>query len=280
MTATQTAPAGGDDGEGGEGGRHAATDTLPRPRRARADTVRLVARGIGQTLITGGLIILLFVVYEVWVTNLFAAQQQSTVHQKFQTLLDQPTVGSSTLPLPGAAQKTIPAGQGIANLYIPRLGQDYNFTVVEGVDDADLEKGPGHYSGTALPGQQGNFSVAGHRVGKGEPFLNLDQLQPGDAVVVQVPGFWYVYKVLGQGGDLSKPDGNGVVGREIVDPTDVGVIAKTPDKSDAPVTGNYMTMTTCHPKYSANQRMVLHALLAETKPASGNAIPTELGGTL
>ena len=69
MTTTQVAPP-GDDGQGG------ATATLP-PRRTRADVVRLVARGIGQTLITGGLVILLFVVYEVWVTNLFASQQQN-----------------------------------------------------------------------------------------------------------------------------------------------------------------------------------------------------------
>ncbi|MHA3704476.1 class E sortase [Jatrophihabitans sp. YIM 134969] len=276
MTATQVA-LGGDDGDGG--GRHSATDTLPR-RRSRADKVRLVARGIGQTLITGGLIILLFVVYEVWVTNLFAAQKQSEVHKAFQQVLDQPTVGSETLQLPGAAQKTIPAGQGIANLYIPTFGQDFNFTVVEGVNDADLEKGPGHYSGTALPGQEGNFSVAGHRVGKGEPFLNLDQLKPGDAVVVQVPGFWYVYQILGQGTDLSKPDANGVVGREIVAPTDVAVIAPTPDKADSQPSGSYMTMTTCHPKYSASQRMILHAKLTATKPAKGKLIPTELGGTL
>ena len=154
--------------------------------------------------------------------------------------------------------------------------------MVEGVNDADLEKGPGHYSGTALPGQEGNFSVAGHRVGKGEPFLNLDQLKPGDNVVVQVQGFWYVYQILGQDGDIEKPDANGVVGREIVDPTDISVIAPTPDKADSGPSGSYMTMTTCHPKYSASQRMILHAKLVKTKPTTpgSKAIPTELGGTL
>ena len=273
MTTTELAT--GDDG----GGRHSAVDTLP-PRRSRADKVRLVARGIGQLLITGGLVILLFVVYEVWVTNLFAAQKQAELKKQVEQVIDQPTVGSSALPLPGAKQKTLPAGSGIGILYIPRLGQDFAFAIVEGVDDADLEKGPGHYSGTALPGQPGNFSVAGHRVGKGEPFLNLDQLQPGDPVVVQVQGFWYVYQVLGQNGDLGKADANGVVGREIVDPTDVGVIAPTPDKSGSNPSGNYMTMTTCHPKYSASQRMVVHAKLVATKPAQGKTLPKELGGTL
>ena len=78
---------------------------------------------------------------------------------------------------------------------------DYHFTIVEGTNDADLEKGPGHYVGTALPGQVGNFAVAGHRVGKGEPFLNLDQLQPGDAVVIETVTNWYVYTVLGDADD-------------------------------------------------------------------------------
>jgi sortase A len=272
LTTTELAPGPGDD----EGGT-----TVVKPRRSRADTVRLVARGIGQTLITAGLVILLFVVYEVWVTNIFAGQEQAKVHQQFQAQLDEPvTVGSSQLPLPPGEQSTLPAGQGIANIYIPRFGKDFVFTIVQGVDDADLEKGPGHYDNTAMPGQPGNFSVAGHRVGKGEPFLNLDQLQPGDPVVIQVQGFWYVYHVLGQGNDLSAKDANGVPGREIVPPTNVGVIAPTPDKPGTGPSGNYMTMTTCHPKYSASQRMIVHAVLAETKNAQGSALPTELGGTL
>ena len=86
---------------------------------------------------------------------------------------------------PAATSPTIPLGSGIANIYIPRFGRDYAFTVVQGTKDADLEKGPGHYVGTALPGQVGNFAVAGHRVGKGEPFLNLDHLRPGDAVIIE-----------------------------------------------------------------------------------------------
>lgn len=253
-------------------------------RRSTGDRIRWLARGLGQTLITAGLVILLFVVYEVWVTNLFAAQQQSQVHQQLTQAWaagKNPETGAATrVGLPGAAQSTIPAGVGIANLYIPRFGKDYAFTIVEGVNDADLEKGPGHYSDTALPGQKGNFSVAGHRVGKGEPFLNLDQLQPGDPVVVQTKNTWFVYHVLGQGGDMQAKDANGVPGQEVVYPSDVNVIAPTPDHAGSPATGSYMTMTTCTPKYSATQRLIVHATLVAAKPASGNALPTELGGTL
>lgn len=280
MTASTTAIAtDGDDGSG----RHRSGFT-ERPT-APGDRFRWVARGVGQLLITAGLVVLLFVVYEVWVTNIFAGQQQTQAANQLAKDWaagkdpEQVTV-NPRLALPGAAQNVIAAGTGIANLYIPRLGKDFAFTIVQGTNDADLEKGPGHYDDTVLPGQPGNFGVAGHRVGKGEPFLNLDQLQPGDNVVVQTKDTWFVYQVLGQGTDLSVKDSLGVPGREIVPPTDVNVIAPVPDVAGSTPNGNYMTMTTCHPKYSATQRMVVHAKLVAAKPTSGSGLPTELGGTL
>jgi sortase A len=273
-----------------------------------ADKVRTVLRGTGQALITAGLVILLFVVYEVWVTNIFAHyKQQKVEHDLVQAWADNQ---DPTVPLPGGGQQTIPDGVGIANLYIPRLGSDYHFAIVEGTGDSSLEKGPGHYTGTALPGQTGDFAVAGHRVGKGEPFLNLDQLQPGDAVVVETKTDWYVYRVFGDAAtnDLSKslatpPAGAtvtapspvqalaaGVVGRQIVKPSDGSVILPVPDDpeiSQAQATGQLMTLTTCEPKFTATSRMIVHAYLARTVariPPVGSAkelLPKELdGGTL
>src|ERR1700761_4896298 len=103
--------------------------------RGRTDVVLLTLRGIGQTLITAGLVILLFVVYEVWVSNIFADAKQSAVHKTFEQQIiagDNPLVGATQSALPGSAQGTIPTGTGIANIYIPRLGDDYHFTIVEG----------------------------------------------------------------------------------------------------------------------------------------------------
>jgi sortase A len=176
----------------------------------------------------------------------------------------------------------LPAGQGFANLYIPRLGKDYAYTVIEGTTDDDLARGPGHYAGTAVPGQIGNFAVAGHRVTHGQPFLNADQIRAGDAIVVQTRRNWYIYRVLGNAktGALSAVNSQGVPGREIVDPSQVGVVAPLPDHPGARPTKAYMTMTTCHPKYSANQRMVIHSVLARSVKASGTKTPTEIGGTL
>lgn len=274
------------DDEPPSGPRHgAATRNRAKPHPDRGDWLRFGLRGTGQTLITAGLVILLFVVYELWVTNLFAHAKQSKVHHQLEKEWakgDDPLV-TGRLSLPGGKQSTIPVGTGIANLYMPRLGPDYHFTIVEGTDDGSLEKGPGHYIHTVLPGEVGDFSVAGHRVGKGEPFLNLDHLKPGDAVVVETRSNWYIYRVKGnaQTGDLSDRGTDGVPGREIVSPSDTDVIAPVPDHPGQKPTEKLMTMTTCHPKFTANQRMIVHAVLDRVVPHVGNELPKELaGGTL
>ena len=271
------------------------------PARGRGDTLRTVIRGVGQSLITLGLVLLLFVVYEVWVSNYFADRKQGMVHKEFAQAVQRgqdPLRGEDRLNLPSGKQVVIPVGEGFANLYIPRFGKDYAKTVVQGTDDGSLERGPGHYVNTAVPGQIGNFAMAGHRVGKGEPFLNLDQLRPGDAIVVQTAHNWYIYRVLGdrakfaaaekltdkgQRDDaikaaLATPDAQGVVGREIVSPSAVDVIAPIPDHPGATPTRALLTMTTCHPKYTADQRMVVHAVLERAVAAKGTDVPKELAG--
>lgn len=239
------------------------------------DRIRFVLRGVGQTLITGGLVILLFVVYEVYVTNVFAHQEQTKVHNALERLWAR---GDDPLPLPGAGDATIPIGEGIANIYLPRFGRDYAFTIVEGTNDASLEKGPGHYVGTALPGATGNFAVAGHRVGKGEPFLNLDRLQPGDAVVIETKSTWFVYRVKGAKDNIASTAPDGVAGREIVSPSDGNVLLPVPNSPGTPPTEKLMTMTTCHPKFTAAQRMIVHAVLdpSLTVAKSGTGMPPSI----
>jgi sortase A len=249
------------------------------------DRVRFVLRGIGQTLITCGLVVLLFVVYEVYVTNIFAHQAQSKVHTALEKEWAQGQ--NPLLPLPGSTSVTIATGTGIANIYIPRLGKDFGFTVVEGTDDGDLEKGPGHYLHTALPGAVGNFAVAGHRVGKGEPFLNLDKLKPGDAVIIETKTSWYVYKINGdvKTGNLSAATPNNLVGSQVVNPSDGNVILPVPDNPGATPIQKLITLTTCTPKFSASQRLILHGTLdpsltvprtSDTKPASIEALYSQV----
>ena len=239
------------------------------------DWVRLVLRGVGQTLITAGMVILLFVVYEVYITNVFAHRQQVKVHS---ALEKQWAKGRDPLALPGGASSSIPIGDGIANIYIPRFGKDFAFTIVEGTDDASLEKGPGHYTGTALPAETGNFAVAGHRVGKGEPFLNLDRLKTGDTVIIETKAEWYVYVVKGAHGDVTALDADGIPGRQIVSPSDGNVIRPVPNHPSTRPTEKLITMTTCHPKFTATQRMVVYGILNPklTVPRSGSSMPSSI----
>jgi len=216
------------------------------------DLLRTAARGLGQLLLTVGYVLLLLVVYELWVTDL----QSNAAQEDLAAGLREEWGGPAR-----AVPAEIVSGEAFAFLHVPRLGGDYARAVVEGTGSEELAQGPGHYTGTAMPGEQGNFAVAGHRVGRGSPFLELDELRPGDPIVVETADGWYVYRVLGDPATGSF-DGGPVAGRQIVSPSDVSVISPTPGGApDAPPTGAYLTLTTCHPEYSARQRLIVHAVL-------------------
>jgi sortase (surface protein transpeptidase) len=253
----------------------ADTRSTPDEPRRRGDVLRTLVRGLGQTLITVGLISLLFVVYELYVTDILAAREQDQLSQQIQDQWrDDPTVAPApTAPAPAAAappeQPFTPApisvgvGDPFAVLHIPRLATDYSRVVVEGAAQDQLAQGPGHYLGTAMPGEQGNLAIAGHRVGRGSPFLDLDRMRPGDPIVVETADAWFVYRVLGDA-STGRFDGDpsGIPGQEIVRPEAVSVISPTPGgPADGPASGAYLTLTTCHPKYSAQQRLIIHARL-------------------
>ncbi|WP_245177319.1 class E sortase [Geodermatophilus sp. DF01-2] len=124
--------------------------------------------------------------------------------------------------------------------------------MVEGTDPEELEDGPGHYVGSAMPGEQGNFAMAGHRVGRGSPFIALDVLEPGDPVVVETVDTWHVYRVTTTA---------------VVDPSESSVVAPTPGGAmDGDPTGAFLTMTTCHPKFSTRERLVVHGALEDSVP--------------
>jgi sortase A len=212
--------------------------------RRRGNRRRAVARGLGELLVTAGVVLLLFVAYEVWVTDFLTERRQAELTEEIYA------EWAEAPPVPG---EQVP-GDAIAVLYIPRLGEDYRQVVLEGTREEQLAQGPGHYVGTALPGEQGNLAIAGHRVGKGSPFLELDRLRPGDPIVVETADSWFVYRVLPLDGEIP--------GQEIVLPTQVDVVSPVPggDAFGEP-DGAYLTLTTCHPRFSARQRLVVHAAL-------------------
>jgi LPXTG-site transpeptidase (sortase) family protein len=132
--------------------------------------------------------------------------------------------------------------------------------VVQGVQPVDIRYAPGHYPDTALPGQIGNFSVAGHR--SPAIFWDLDRMQNGDKIVVETKSTYFVYTMTS---------------REIVVPTALEVVAPVPDQPGVAPTKAMLTLTTCNPKYNNYQRLIVHAVLQRQQPRSAG-LPTEAIG--
>ncbi len=211
---------------------------------------------LGRALIALGILVLLFAAYQLWGTGIEAARAQDDLKSEFNKALSAtttpaPTTTSppptgpttsnvTTLPPTTTSLATAPAppreGDALARIDIPRIGT--NWIVVEGVATPDLRKGPGHYPGTPVPGQIGNVAIAGHRTTYGAPFERVDELKPGDEVAFTTVTGHYVYRVTGQ---------------QIVGPSDTSVLANTPEPT--------LTLTSCHPKYSASQRIIVTASL-------------------
>jgi sortase (surface protein transpeptidase) len=246
------------DGDEPEDGGEPAGEDLPGATTApRPEVWRTVVRTVGELMLTGGLVVLLFVIYELFITDLFTAQDQSRLDQQLHA------TWQSTPPAQLSAEPEPAVGRPVAIVHIPRLGSDYSRVIVEGTDQDQLAQGPGHYAGSAMPGQQGNFAIAGHRVGKGSPFLDLDTMRPGDPIVIETATQWLVYRVLGDAAMGSfTGDPSGIPGQQVVQPTGLDVISPTPDSpAGDPATGAYLTITTCNPKFSARTRLVVHARL-------------------
>jgi sortase A len=271
-------------------------DLEEEPPQPSDDRGRNVVRNIGELLITAGLIVLLFVVYELYITDLFSAGKQREAEAALDDQWHEP--GSDTVEGGERTNKIeLEDGKGFAKLYIPKFGADFHFTVLEGTSDKTLEAGPGHYKGTALPGELGNFSVAGHRVGKGAPFNDLDLLESCDAIVVETQTSWFVYRMLPKQAEEAGWNGkNGnarcegvnplgepyrkLYGQEIVKPSQGGVISPVPYTTGVQPPASLMTLTTCHPRFSDAQRLIVHAVLVRQwakDPAKPAETPPELG---
>ncbi|MDP1819201.1 MAG: class E sortase [Acidimicrobiales bacterium] len=223
-----------------------------------------VLGAIGRACITLGTLLLLFVAYQLWGTGIREAQAQSRLGDEFEELLvdaSRPTTTTTApgdpTPVPTIAPAAV--GEPTAQIRIPRIGLDK--TVVEGVGVSDLKKGPGHYPESPLPGQKGNAAIAGHRTTYGAPFNRVDELKPGDEIfVTTVQGeFRYlVQDTADDDGRIMEEGGDGD-GHQIVSPSQVEVLE---DKGD-----DRLTLTACHPKYSARQRIVIVAELGPNQTA-------------
>lgn len=249
--------------------------------------------GIGRTLITSGCMVLLFVAYQLWGTGIQAGAAQEELAGDFTALLEavpveatpepetitaelvdddatevdlglvetepEPTPTPTPVPEEFLRQLYAEAGDPISRIVIDAI--DVDQVVVEGTDVDDLRQGPGHYRTTALPGQAGNAAIAGHRTTYGAPFHRVDELVPGDEIKVQTLQGTFTYRVMDSGGGK---------GHTIVAPSQVEVLSDFGD--------NRLTLTACHPKYSAAQRIIVFAELVG-EPVDTLPKPDGWGGT-
>ncbi|GAB3014547.1 class E sortase [Streptomyces pseudoechinosporeus] len=221
-----------------------------RAARARKPGVAVMAsRAIGEVFITTGVLMLLFVTYQLWWTNIRAEAQAGSAASSLQN------DWASGKRKPGAFEP----GQGFALLHIPKL--DVVVPIAEGIDKKRvLDRGMvGHYAEddlkTAMPeAKAGNFGLAGHRNTHGEPFRYINRLQPGDPIVVETQDQYFVYKMASI--------------LPVTAPSNTAVLDAIPKESGFTTAGRYITLTTCTPEFTSKYRMIVWGKMVEERPRS------------
>ncbi|WP_277212267.1 class E sortase [Isoptericola croceus] len=233
---------------------------------------------VGELLITAGVFLGLFVVWQLWWTDV----QADRVHTQVLAELDWPQPPAATENAEDADDDgpaiagehrgeppvmDEPADETVfAELYVPRWGADYVTPVAQGIDKARVldRLGVGHYPGTAMPGDLGNFATAGHRTTYGSPYQQVAELREGDPLVFRTETTWYVYRKTTD---------------EIVWPHQVEVISPVPGLMPGEpipdLTDRLLTLTACHPMYSAAQRFIVYGELDYWAPVE-EGTPIEL----
>jgi sortase A len=194
-----------------------------------AKTIRRTLTGLALVLALGGAGLVAYP----FATDLWAARLQGGLVRDFSTSGLAKTYALGRFEF----------GDPLTRLQIPALGVDT--MVVEGTSQRALRAGAGHYPETPLPGENGNVAIAGHRTTYGRPFNQMDELKPGDKVVLTTPLGRHVYEIL------TRP--------WVVDPTDYDEVV-----NDHPRKGSYLTLTSCHPEGSASYRIVVRAKLIQS----------------
>lgn len=230
---------------------------------------------------TGVVVILLFMFYAGFVTNWKTLAEQNglrnSLFASWQTQTESPAQEVGFSYRTDEELRDVPKGDPMAHVSIPAL--DVDFAMVNGVRQSDLAKGPGHYPDSALPGERGNMAIAGHRFGHAGPFRYLDRLEACDVITVETGATIRTYSVLNVDGGAAPdcvtdedtrreleayPE---LPGRQIIKPTDVGVVAPVPHVEGDPAAiapedqAPLLTLTTCHPEYGNTERLVVHAVL-------------------
>lgn len=211
----------------------------------------MASRFVGELFITVGVVLLLFVAYQLWWTNVIAHQQAGGAAKHLRNSWDK-GVGKDR------DAGTFSPGEGFAIIYIPAL--DVKAPIAEGTGKHQvLDRGMvGHYVGalkSAMPwDERGNFALAGHRNTHGEPFRYVNRLKPGDKIVVETQSAFYTYEMTSR--------------LEQTSPENVAVIAPVPQGSGFTGPGRYITLTTCTPEFTSTYRMIVWGKMVDERPRS------------
>ncbi|MBX3100785.1 MAG: class E sortase [Salinibacterium sp.] len=241
-----------------------------RPRRAKPRRRVSVVGVVGELFITVGVLVLMFLGWQVWLGNVIdgtAQQVDSVALSKSWNEGSTPVTATNERPDPGPPVVGTAPGNAekFGNMIIPRFGADYIRPIAEGigVDDV-LRYGVGHYPGTAMPGAVGNTAFAAHRTGHGSPFFDIEKLQIGDSIYIETVAGWYRYVVRNL---------------EYVQPTGVGVLAPVPQTPGVEPTDRLITLTSCNPVFTANERIVVYGVYDTWYPRAGGA-PAEIAAVV
>ncbi|KGM13020.1 class E sortase [Cellulomonas bogoriensis] len=223
-----------------------ARTTRTRRARPRRSFGSVLVGVIGEVLITAGVFLALFLVWQLWWTDVVAGREQQQVAEELGFTRVEGPVGPERYDDPPVLDEPDDLTT-FGSLLVPRWGEDYNQVITQGVGHDVLDVlGLGHYPGTAMPGGVGNFAVAGHRVTYGRPLNRVEELRVGDPLIVRTDEVWYVFTVTDT---------------QVVLPPQIEVIAPVPNEPDAEPTQRFMTLTTCHPMFSARERFIVHSEL-------------------
>ncbi|WP_431797463.1 class E sortase [Microbacterium kunmingense] len=237
------------------------------PRHAKPRQRVSIVGVFGELLITAGVLTLLYVGWQMYLGDLIFGAQANAEGQElseqwaeqFQESLPETTPAPTEEPAAEAAPPEpviLPEPTGtedFAIMRIPRFGSDYEWIMAGGVTRAGTLDNfrIGHYPGSKMPGEVGNFAVAGHRTTYGAPFNRIAELHVGDAIVIETPAGWYTYRFRTL---------------EYVTPDEVEVLLPVPQMPDVPANGRYITMTSCSPMFSLAERIVAYGVFESFQP--------------
>ena len=239
----------------------ASAGVEPTRRRSRATVFSV----LGEVLITAGVLVLLFIGWQLWWNDwVTAGQQTRAASEQSQKWIEQAHAqGDGSTPTPTAGsygdppvEAAVGEGMQFGILFVPRFGSSYQRNIAEGTGTDVLNStklGIGHYPQTQMPGAVGNFVIASHRSAYGGGMHVLNEFQLGDPIVVQTQDGWYTYRFRNL---------------QYVTADHVSVLDPVPDTDGAAAGDRLITLTTCNPLYSTAERMIAYGVFDSWRPTS------------